>query len=368
MNRTYPSRRDASRLRRATKRSAKREVEQRGAPHFRVSVDRSTATSGPVAYQLVVLAAVQMWINRLAAILRPAQEHSLREIQKAGDELRNILEDLEANAKLIPGRLITGDLHHWLLPAVAIAELVQAAALWPVVNSLPLPIALLAAIAIATVSCLLAILTGVCIGMLACDERDGPHELSPRHRRLAVVAAVVFGVLVGVAAVVLALARGNILLWLPLGLVVAAIEVTYGVARYENRHHRERQSLRKAETKVLQRGRRDCVVLFRVRDSAIGAGRQAVDVGRHILRDGEAAFDDHWRTVNWKAAAPVPSVPQVELPGDDHLGQRLLVPIPPELKRLIDLFSNGLAPIPGQLPPIKYEQPRDLRTLPELPA
>lgn len=361
MNKTYPSERHASRLRRATKRAAKREVDQRGDPHLRRNASSTVVSERPAGYQLLVVAAVNLWINKLATIFRGAQESSIREIQKAGDAFVQIVQDMDANAKLIPERLMTGGLHRWLLPAVAIAEGVQAAALWRVVQSLPLPLALLAAIAIATVTCFLAILVGVCVGMLVCDERDGPHELSPRHRRLAGAGAAVFGALVVVAAIVLAFVRGSVFLWLPLALVVAAIEVTFGVARYEARHHHERESLRKTKKKILKEGRGGCVALFQTREAAIGAGRAAVDQGKRVLRDGEVAFDNHWNTVHWKSPEVIPAVPQVQLPADAELMERLVVPLTPALKNVIDLFADGLAPTTQPLPPTRAR-------LPELPA
>ena len=361
MSKTYPSKRDASRLRRATKRAAKREVDQRGDPHQRRNITTVTRAEEPVGYQLLVLVAVNLWLNKIAAAFRPAQELSIREIQKAGDALYQVLQDIDANAKLIPDRLVTGDLHRWLVPAVVIAEFVQAAALWPVVQGLPLPLALLAAIAIATVTCLLAILTGLCVGMLACDERDGPHELSPRHRRLAGIGATVFGALVITAAIALAVARGNVLLWLPLALVVAVVEMTYGITRYEARHHRERELLRKAKKNGSQAGpgRMRCAVS----DARDDDGRRSIGSGSgqaHPAR-GEVAFDGHWTTVHWKSPELVPSIPQVQLPGDAELAERLLVPDHAGVEEPHRPVRRRPGAHRAPLPPIRYR-------LPELPA
>ncbi len=353
-----PNKRDQSRLARATKRAAKREVDQRRDPHQRKPAGETGGSLDPVGYQLLVVAAVQMWINKLAAVFRSAQELCLREIQKAADELAHVLKDLDANALLIPARLVTGDLHRRLVPAVVIAEIVLGAALWPLVEDLPLPLALLAAAAIATVTCMLAILAGLCLGACIFDDRDGPHELSPRQRALAVAGACVFGALVVISAVVLAVARGSWLLWLPLALVVAAVEITFGVARYEARHPREREALRRDCAKVIKEGRAQCVALRHSRETALGAGRAAVDHGKRILREGEVAFDDHWRTIHWKSKEPVPAVPQAQLPSDQELVERLLTPITPELKRVIDVFADGTAPA-SQRPSIP-PQPQQL--------
>jgi hypothetical protein len=321
--------------------AARREGSASENHHVRRKPDGST-TFESVAYQTRVEQRVPQWVKRVAAVLRPIQEVWIRSIQEAADRLRQLKLALDENAKHIPERLVLGDLYRRLTVPVVLAEAVQVGGLWPIVDHLVLPLALLSAVAITVVSAIGAVLAGVCLAALMFNEPDTSNELSPRQRSLALLGAVGFSALVLLVSTAMAVSQDHFLLWYSISLVVVGIEGLWGASLYESRFHRERDALQNARADALKDGRMACVALNASRDAAMAAGHRAVDRGDRVLRRAQVSFEracgrrQRWR----KTPYVVPSPPTSRLPGETELEQRLLVTIDRDMTDVIALFNG----------------------------
>lgn len=295
---------------------------------------------GTVPYQDLVQQRVVQWVDSLASAFRPAQEVWMRGIQEAFDYLGLLNADLLEIREFVQPRLALGDLYRKLVVPVGIAEGVQIAGVWQLVEDLFLPLALLAAVGISLVSAIAAILVGVFIGALVFDEPSTPNELSPRQRSLALVGALCLGALVVVLAVVLALSQDRFWMWFSIALVVACIEAAWGASLYESRFHRALEHLQKQRATTFAKGRIGCAGLSAARDGAMAAGRHAVGRGDRVLQHGSVVFERAYRRRNWRTPRVVPAVPVPALLDDGGLQVRLLVPINDDMARIIALFEG----------------------------
>lgn len=324
--------------------AARREGSASENHHVRRKPDGSTAFEA-VAYQTRVEERVPQWVKSLAAVFRPIQEVWIRSIQEAADRLFQLKLALDENAKQLSERLVLGDLYRRLVVPVVLAEAVQVGGLWPLVDHLVLPLALLAAVAISIVSAIGAVLAGVCVAALVFDEPGTSNELSPRQRSLALLGAVGFSGLVLVVSTVLALSQEHFFLWSSISLVVAGIEGLWGASLYESRFHRERNALQEESADAIKDGRAACVALNASRDGAIATGHRAVDRGGRVLQRGRVCFERSYRRRHWREKpCVVPTAPSPRLPGDEELEERLLVPIDREMANVIALFNGSPMP------------------------
>jgi hypothetical protein len=303
------------------------------------------------AYQELVVTFLWVWLSAIEAVARAAQELWLERARQAAEVARPLVRELEELAPHIPSRLVLGDLQHRLGPVVFVAELIQIAALYTLVSDLPLPLALIVAVAIVAVEATAAIVFGMAVGALVFDERRGPHELSPRQRSMWFGWAVMAGAAMVVIMVVLAVARGQVLIWLPLGVAVAVIAALWGAALYESRYHRRRASLERQLARIRKQGRAAFVAYVAVQETAMGDGRNAVSEARQVLREGDVAFERRWDRIHWREDTPAPRAAEVALPTDIELARRLLLPFPAPLAAElgVDIRPNGLVP-PGEPP------------------
>ena len=318
-------------------RAAKLEAEQ----------ERPYQRGEPAPHQRLVRDAVTGWIDDIAARAVPAQERCVQKARDTVDAARNVAVEILTLEPYSTERLTMGDLYGRLTIVVVLAEMVQIAALWGIVDDLPLPVAFVTAAAIALVEGMIGVLFGVAVAALVFDLRDSAHELNPWLRRMWLGTAIIAGLFTIVIAVVLAIARGNVFVWLPLALAVTLIAALWGAAGYESRYHRRAAGLRREHGRLIGRGRDHYVAFRATQETAMGASRGAIAAGRGVLRKGEVAFEQRWKRVHWRDGTPPPAIPVLTFPDDRELERRLLIAFPADLA-----FELGVAAPSPSNPPL----------------
>jgi hypothetical protein len=333
------SRAKINKLLRLVVRAAKLEAEQ----------EQPYQRGEPAPHQRLVRDAVTGWIDDIAAQAIPAQEAWIQTVRDRADAARKVAVEVVTLQRYTTERLTMGDLYSRLPIIVVLAELVQIAALWELVDHLPLPFAFITAAAIAVVEGGIAVVFGIAVAALVFDVRGSAHEINPWLRRLWLAAAIITGIITLVIAVGLAIMRGLVFVWLPLALAVALIAALWGAALYESRYHRKAESLGRRHGKLISRARGGYVAFRATQEGAMGAGRAAIATGRGVLRKGDVAFEQRWKRVHWSDGTPPPMIPVLTFPGDVELEQRLLIPFPLDLALELGIEVPS-ASIPPLLP------------------
>lgn len=322
-----PGRHEARQLRRETCRRAAEEA-ARPTPLHRV-IDGVSRTFSVAAFQEVVLDALEMWLDRLAQIEAPLfalLNQQLGDLHRKEQMIDRERGAAQARADRVSPRL---DISVVTVIAVAIAVILGTVSAWDFLEDQgwPLPVTLLAAIGVGALEIALAAGFGAMAYAVVLDDHGSEFELTPRQRRWTIAFAVLFGVFTLVLVIGLALVRGDLLLWLALGLAAAALGAYSGGALLENRHHLKAATLERQLHKIQKKVDVICDTHDAEARIALARGRCLRAKAADTLHRGTVAFERAWSRHHREPGAVAPGVPPVELPTDEDLAARLIVPL-----------------------------------------
>ncbi len=323
----FPPNRQTRALQRQTCRRARKEA---ASPNPLVrDIDGAPRKVAIAAFQEVVLAKLSVWIDDLArfeARLFALLNQQLGDLHRREQTTERDLAAMRERAARVDPRL---DVSVVTLVAVAIAVILGTVSAWDFLagQGWPLPVTLLAAVGVGTLEIALAAGFGAMAYAVVLDDHGSEFELTPAQRTWTIVFAVVLGVFTLSLVVGLALVRGDVLLWLALGLAAAALGAYSGAAALENRYHLMASALERD----LHKTQKKIDIVEDEYDAetrlAMARGRTTRGSAAETLHRGTVEFERSWRRHHREPDAVAPVVPAVSLPTDDELAARLIVPL-----------------------------------------
>jgi hypothetical protein len=273
-------------LLRATQRGARAEARAE-----RPFVRRDPAggdVAAPPPYQQHVRRTLHTWIDDFARRAVPLL-HALRaDVHEQGKLARALAVRRDEARRFVHDPLKLGGEGNAMVLALLLASMVNFAITYDIVEERgwPLPITLVATLAIVLLEVAVTALVGWGIGALVFDRPDSPHDLEPRERTEVLVRTIILGVAVVVFVGVLGVQRGSVL-WALVAFLGAAIGAYLVAAACESRFHRAHRKLAN-ETRAAEHGE---TVL---REHYLGTQRQIwergewlCDEARRILAHGD---------------------------------------------------------------------------------
>lgn len=321
-----PTRWGMWRLVRITSRAAKEEARAKQ-PFVRKDPDgKDVVAAAP--YQNNVVRTLVKWIDALVATAAPML-HLLRgEVIEQGKVVRILAGKRDEAKHFVKDPLKLGGEGNAMVIALVLAAAVNFAITYDFVEEAgwPLPVTLLATLALVLLEIAVTALVGWGIAALVLDRPDSPHDLEPRERREVLIRTIVLGIAVLVFVAVLGIERGS-LVWVLAALLGGAIGAYLGAAACESKFHR-------AYEKAAKDAREAEHEETKLRETYDGTQRQISETGQwlrdeahRILGRGDAAFLTEFRAQHRKDTELPPAIPDVQLIPAEAIRARLTVPL-----------------------------------------
>lgn len=311
-----------------TRRSARKEAA--AATPGKQSDKGIVRTKTPAFQRLVTSKLIDSWLPALGASAARMFTRINARLETLVGLRTQLTEDLaEARQRLTEAPKIKLDL--WTQMAIVLATVLGMITTWPFIQSLeaPLPIALLASLALAAFEVALSALFGWSLHALVKDEHDSQFALTFKESRFFLACTLCSGTISVSAAIYLASIRGeghDQLIWLILGVGQILLGAYCGAALHDNKFE---QSLRVARKRLnaVSAEITDCQNTFRsTAKLTMATGRRVCGSAAQINHRAETAFVKRWRTgSNRRSGAVVPSLAEFDEPSDAYLWTTLVM-------------------------------------------
>lgn len=301
-----------------------------------------TIVTSEVPFRQRIRAFAGAWLADIAKWCRPRMEVNYSELARLVPVLQR------RHAELIDARRrVPEHTRHAAFDAlwiVVLAEVVAVASLYELVEDLPLPVALLACVAIGGIEAVLGITFGMATAALALSGHHPTFRLAPRERSWWTAMAAGCAVVLVPLVVLLGAMRGEGpitgLLWIVIGLAICALLAAYGAAHYESRPARKAREREHAYQKAADLAH----ALMRDNEAsaeqAVANGVRAVAQCYALNDDASSAFVEEWNADRSDAPSPPPVLQALTLPSDEDVRRMMVVPFPRNLHD--DLVACGL--------------------------
>lgn len=312
-----------------------------------------------------IQAFVGTWLADIAKWCRPLMEANYNELARLVPILERQYRTMRETRDKVPTdmRLAAFD-SLWI---VLLAEIVAVASLYELVAELPLPIALLACVAIGGIEAALGITFGMATGALALSGQHPTFRLAPRERRwwksMVVGSAVVLVPLVALLGAMRGDGVVTTLLWIVLGLAMCALLAGYGAAHYESRPARRARDAENDYQVTANQAHALMLSNETGAEQAVACAVRAIAEGHALNDDASRAFVEEWSALRHDKPSPPPELSRMALPTSEEVQRMMVVSFPRNLHD--DLVGCGLTLVHRVVWLDAIEQPGALTSAPE---